>query len=336
MRVDVLNPDGRDAPVDYRNGVGAPDARTHPPVNYWAYAAATGGQFHQSVDAVRDPCDAVIVLLRRRNGPAIRAIERLKRAGRRVFVSWKETGLHQIDQQTRWWWQRSSFHRALSIADGAVAATEASIERYRRDAPSQFPVHFIPTPYPVDVAGWDFSVSSGQRRGILVGTREFDVPSRRHEAALALAAEIASRTKVPVTVMCGAPRDRDRVRKLLAGVELTLVEQRLPYPDYLKMVARHRLVLQLDRSHVPGQVAGDALLCRTLCIGGNGTSEQIAFPEYAAMNDHAHEIEDAARVLLDDADAYRAAIERSQRLAMDGLSFTWARRSLRSLSTATA
>ncbi len=332
MRVDVLNPDGRDAPVDYRSGVGGPEPRVHPPVNYWAYAAATGGQFHQSVDAVRDPCDAVIVLLRRRNGPAIRAIEQLKRAGRRVFVSWKETAPHQIDQQTRWFWQRSSFHRALSIADGAVAATEASIESYQHDGPSRFPVHFIATPYPVDVAAWDFSVPIEQRRGILVGTREFDVPSRRHEAALALAAEIASRAKAPVTVMCGQPRDRDRVRKLLAGVALELVEQRLPYPDYLRMVARHRLVLQLDRSSVPGQVAGDALLCRVICLGGNGTSEQIAFPEFSAMNDHGHELEDAAQLLLSDASAYRTAVERSQRLAAENLSFTWARRSLRTLS----
>ena len=332
MRVDVLNPDGRDASVDYRSGVGGPDPGVHPPVNYWAYAAATGGQFHQSVDAVRDPCDAVIVLLRRRNGPAIRAIEQLKRAGRRVFVSWKETAPHQIDQQTRWWWQRSSFHRALSIADGAVAATEVSIERYRHEGPSRFPVHFIPTPYPVDVAAWDFSAPIEQRRGILVGTREFDVPSRRHEAALALAAEIASRAKVPVTVMCDQPRDRDRVRKLLAGVELALVEQRLPYPDYLRIVARHRLVLQLDRSSVPGQVAGDALLSRMICLGGNGTSEQIAFPEFSAMNDHPHELEDAAQLLLSDAGAYRAAVERSQRLAAEKLSFTWARRSLQTLS----
>jgi hypothetical protein len=332
MRIDVLNPGGRDAPVDYRSGVGAPDPRLHPPVNYWAYAAATAGQFHQDVDAVRDPCDAVIVLLRRRNGAAIRAIERLKRAGRRVLVSWKETGLHQIDQQTRWWWQRSSFHRALSMADGAVAATQASVELYRKDAPNGFRVHFVPTPYPVDVAGWDFSIPVAERRGILIGTREFDVPSRRHEAALALAAEIAARDKVPVTVMCDQPRDRTIVAKLLSGVALTVIEQRLPYPDYLRMVARHRLVLQLDRSAVPGQVAGDALLSRIVCLGGNGTSEQIAFPEFSAMNDHAHEIEDAARLLLTDATAYRAAIERSQALAAQNLSFSWARAALQAVT----
>jgi hypothetical protein len=332
MRVDVLSPDGRDAPVDYRNGVGTPDPHVHPPVNYWAYAAATSGQFHQDAGAVRDPCDAVIVLLRRRNGPAIRAIEKLKRAGRRVLVSWKETGLHQIDQQTRWWWQRAGFHRALAIADGAVAATEASIALYREHAPSNFPIHFMPTPYPVDVAGWDFSVPFEQRRGILVGTREFDVPSRRHEAALALAAEIAADAKVPLTVMCDRPRDRTMVRRLLAGVELQLIEQRLPYPDYLRMMARHRLVLQLDRSAVPGQIAGDALLCRIVCVGGNGTTEQIAFPAYSAMSDHAREIEDAARALLSEESSYRSAVERSQRLASEKLSFAWARGALEALT----
>ena len=326
MRVDVLNPEGRDPPVDYRGGVGAPDPAVHPPVNYWAYAAATGGRFHQRVETLTEPCDAVLVLLRRRLAPAIRAIKQLKQDQRRVFVSWKETGRHQIDQQTRWWWRRAGVQRAMLLADGAIAATEIAVERYRRLAPAGFRVHFIPTPYPVDVPAWDVSVPIPRRSGILVGTREFDVPSRRHEEALRIAAELARRCHVPVTVM--ADRARKRVEGLLSGVDLRVIERRLPYPDYLRMMAAHRIVLQLDSSAVPGQVAGDALLCRIVAMGGNGTSERIAFPDYSAMNDNPQGLLAAAQRLLNEASAYREAVERSQQRARALLSFGWARQAL--------
>ncbi len=328
LRVDVLNADGRDAPMDYRAGVGAPDPHTHPPVNYWAYAAATGGRFHQRVATITEPCDAVIVLLRRRSGAAVAAIRALKQRGQRVFVSWKETGLHQIEQQTRWWWQRTGVRRALALADGAVAATEASLEHYRRLAPS-LALHYIPTPYPVDVPEWDFSIPVEQRQGILVGTREFDVASRRHEEAIRLSAQLALRCRVPLTVMI-ADGGADRVRAMASGVQLRLIERRLAYPDYLRMMARHRLVLQMDESHVPGQVAGDALLCRIVALGGNGSIERIAFPAYAALSpDRALA---SAERLLNEESAYRAAVEQSQQTARAQLSFSWARQALSRLT----
>ena len=59
--------------------------------------------------------------------------------------------------------------------------------------------------------------------------------------------------------------------------KLRLSEKWKSYPDYLRDVAKHKIVLQLDCSHVPGQVAGDALLCRIPCVGGDGAIERIAF-----------------------------------------------------------
>lgn len=334
MRIDVLNPEGRDAPVDYRDGVGRPDPQVHPPVNYWAYAAATGGRFHQTVDTIIEPCDAIVVLLRQRSRAALKAIRALKAAGRRVFVSWKETGIHQIEQQLGWWWQRADVTRALRLADGAVASTEASVTYYRRFAPAGFPVHCIPTPYPVDLPDWDFSIPLQQRRGILIGTREFDVPSRRHAEALRLAAELAGKTRTPLTVMNpDGARGRAQIERLLPTAELRLVEQRLAYPDYLRMMATHRIVLQRDASAVPGQVAGDALLCRIVTVGGNGSSERVAFPDYATLNeDPAGLLDTALRLLTDDA-AYGEAVARSQQLAAEKLSYAWARQALSVLTT---
>jgi len=34
----------------------------------------------------------------------------------------------------------------------------------------------VPTPYPVEEAAWNFSHAVTERKGVVIGTREFDVP----------------------------------------------------------------------------------------------------------------------------------------------------------------
>lgn len=330
MRIDVINPDGRDAAVDYRGGVTGPEVPGHPPVNFWAFAAATGGRFHQRVATVTEPCDAVLVLIRQRVNVSRNAVRALKRQGRRVLVSWKETGRHQIPEQTRWWFRRAQLRELLAAADGALAATTAAQECYRACGPPGLPVHFLPPPYPVDVPAWDHSCPVDQRRGIFVGTRQFDVPGRRHAEALALANDVARQTGARVTV-CNfdGPRAAAKVRALLPDArELQLVERRMPYPDYLRLMAGHRLVLQRDASGVPGQVAGDALLCRLVNVGGDGAVQQRVFADFAEPACDAAALRAACVRLLTDEAFYAAAVAAAQERARAQLSFGWARQAL--------
>lgn len=334
MRVSVLNAEGRDAAVDYALGTGQPAAGIHPPVNYWAYAAATRSRFCQHIHEVDPAADAIVILLRRSNRAALAAAKALKKEGRRVFLSWKETGVHQIDNQLRWLFDRPRLSKLFSIADGAVASTQASVDYYRRFGDTNYPVHLIPTPYPVDEPAWDFSKSLDERRGIFVGTREFDVPTRRHADALRCAAAVARSAKCRVTVLNtdGAAIGR-RIETLLAGVsDIHIVETKLSYPDYLRLMASHRVVLQRDISHVPGQVAGDALLCRVVNLGGNGTIQQIAFPQLSALEaDEPALLAEAERLLLDD-NHYLHEVEKSQEIAREQLSFEAGRKALSALA----
>ena len=334
MRVSVLNAEGRDAAVDYAQGTGAPAPGVHPPVNYWAYAAATRSRFCQHLHEVDPAADAVVILLRRSNRAALAAARALKQQGRRVFLSWKETGVHQIDQQLRWFWERPRLRQLHAIADGAVASTQASIAYYRRFGGADYPVHFIPTPYPVDEPEWDFSQPLAQRRGIFIGTREFDVPTRRHADALRCAAAAARAVGCRVTVLnTDGDSARKRIEALLAGVaEINIVETRLSYPEYLRLIASHRLVLQRDISQVPGQVAGDALLCRVLNLGGNGTIQEIAFPQFSALDREEPALIAAAQQLLTRDDIYLRAVENSQAIAQERLSFEAGRRMLAALA----
>jgi hypothetical protein len=130
---------------------------------------------------------------------------------------------------------------------------------------------------------------------------------------VALAASLAGRHRIPLTVVNSEGRHG---RKLLEGfqspaVDLCIIEGRMPYPEYLRMMARHRIVLQLDGSAVPGQVAGDALLCRMPCLGGNGAVDRLAF---CAPSENPSDV--ASRLITDDkfwSEQVASAMERARK-----------------------
>jgi len=96
------------------------------------------------------------------------------------------------------------------------------------------------------------------------------------------------------------------------------VSQPLSYPEYLRLMARHRYVLQFDQSSVPGQVAGDSLLCRIPTVGGNGAVERVAFPALHGHGRSFEELVELARRLLHDHDFYEqqcAAFEADRTLS---------------------
>src|SRR6266516_4079649 len=227
FRLTVLNPGGRD-PEQHFQDTPAPGEGEHPPVNFHAFAACTRGVFHYDTRRAIAEGTPVLLLLRGEFRASERTLGDLKKHGRTVVVSLKETGLHQIEDRQ-----------------------------------------------------WNFSVPPDEQAGIFIGTREWDVPSRNHFAALLVARQLCEGTAEPVTVV---NLDGYKARRLLWELKfpegkLRLIEEEKSYPDYLRIVGRYKLVLQLDRSHVPGQVAGDTLLCRTVCVGGDGAIERIAFPQ---------------------------------------------------------
>jgi hypothetical protein len=249
----------------------------------------------------------------------------LKKQGRTVAVSLKETGLHQIAQQLRNAAKLSRFMKIVREADGCIATTPEAAEVYQRVRSKRDPttVTFIPTPYPIEDQRWNFSLPASEQSGIFVGTREWDVPSRNHFAALLLARQLCEDTGEPVSV---ANLDGYKGRQFLAELrfpegKLRLIEKWTSYPDYLRNVAQHKIVLQLDRSHVPGQVAGDALLCRIPCVGGDGAIERVAFPKTCGEVRTISEIASMALDLLRNADLRGAIAAESQEHALERLSF---------------
>ena len=135
-----------------------------------------------------------------------------------------------------------------------------------------------------------------------------------------------ARTGEPVTVL--NPEGRQGARTLAAlgfspkeNAPLRIVRGPLPYTDYLRLMARHKLVFQLDRSGVPGQVAGDALLCRVPCVGGDGAIEQTVFPTLAGHDKEPALLVELAAGLLDDRERYDQTWRDAQARALETVSF---------------
>lgn len=322
FRLTVLNPGGRDPQQqfpDYSGEISQP----HQPTNFHAYAACTRGSFQRDPKPALAEGTPVLLLLRGDFSAAERALAALRKGGRPVAVSLKETGLHQIAQQLQHPARLTRFVRIVERADGCLAPTPEAADLYRAIRGKPDRVAFIPTPYPIDDERWNFSERITQRSGIFIGTREWDVPSRNHLGALLVARELSRTTGAEVTVF---NFDRGRGARLLTGLgfpsgKLRILDRKLSYPDYLREIARHRIVLQLDTSFVPGQVAGDALLCRVPCVGGNGAIDRLAFPDTCGFARSIEEIGKAALRLLMDEEHYQGAVIGMERAASPRLAF---------------
>ncbi len=313
----VLNPGGRDAVQAFPNGAGAPGDAGHPPVNYHGYAACMRGHFLRDVRSVPAGTGAALVLLRKRNLRAVlKALAVLKTRGVRTWISFKESGAHQVADFLSDYTRSLLFRRICAAADGYLSSTPDLEPLYRaagcRDG------FFAPTPYPIEEPAWDRGIPLAERKGIFVGTREFDVPSRNHWQAVALAAALGRELEVPVAVMSNDGRHGLRLLKAIRGDNpfLHFIVGPFPYRDYLRLMAAHRIVFQLDASAVPGQVAGDALLGRLPCVGGNGAIDRVAFGHLVGDSR-----ETAIRLLTDDA-AWQTENDRSQSAALERLSFS--------------
>ncbi len=310
----VLNPGGRDPNQSFEDGPGQPVETSHPPVNYHAYAACTKGAFYRSTEiAARHR--SVLLLMRGDLNDSQRAFEVLKSHGCFVAVSFKESGTQQVAGQLSRQRRFQLFREIASTADLCLSSTPDLIPLF---ASVSKRIAHIPTPYPFEFTNWNFSRPPNKRRGIFIGTREFDVLSRNHLLALS-----AARTfSVPITVInLEGNAGRRRLQALKFPEDQLTVADPLPYPKYLKLMAGHRLVLQFDQSSVPGQVAGDSLLCRIPTVGGNGAVEQIAYPALHGQGRTFDQLTELTRELMHNEAFYKEQLAALEKTAGEHLSF---------------
>src|SRR3954453_13334764 len=129
FRLTVLDPGGRD-PEQKFHSVLNPGEGPHPPINFHAFAACTFGAFHRDARRAAGEKTPVLLLLRSDFRASERALIDLKKEGRTVAVSLKETGSHQIAQQLREPGKLSRFIRIVTGADACIATTPEAAQIY--------------------------------------------------------------------------------------------------------------------------------------------------------------------------------------------------------------
>jgi hypothetical protein len=317
----VLNPGGRDPDQSFKDEPGQPDETAHPPVNYHGYAACTCGAFYRRT-AFAARHRSVLLLLRGDLSESQRAFTILKAHGCFVAVAFKESGTQQVARQLSKPKRFQRFHKIASSADLCLSSTLDLLPLF---ASVSKPAIHVPTPYPLEYPFWNFSRPVKERHGLFIGTREFDVLSRNHLLALSAARNFSA----PITVINPDGKSGlQQLKALMFPEDQLKVVAPLPYPGYLRLMASHRLVLQFDQSSVPGQVAGDSLLCRIPTVGGNGAVEQLAFPELSGSGRTFDQLVELTRRLLNDEGFYQEQLEGLERCGGEHLSFAKGREAL--------
>lgn len=322
FRLDVLNPNGNDPHQSFADGAGVVDDKVHAPVNYHAFAACTHGTFHKKASTLADDQRCVLLLLRSDLEHCLKTLRTLKMQGRKVAVALKECGAFQTASQLATLQDFALFQKICMSADGCIATTEDLLPFYTAAGGKN--VAFIPTPYPVEDERWDFSIPPDDRRGVFVGTREFDTPSRRHLAAILATWQISQTMDERVMVINSGGKS---ARQYLSGFrfredQLHIVEGPVPYSKYLQFMAAHRLVFQLDASVAPGQVAGDTLLCKIPCVGGNGAIDKLVWKELVSEGRSVEQMIEIVRYFLQEPEASDSYVEIAQRRAANLCSYS--------------
>lgn len=296
------------------------DGYYHSPVELCAFAECTGGSFfgcHTNRDSLfattclSIPKDMRAVLLLVQQMPrCARLIDRYHRAGKTVVITFTEAGTMQIAKMLDGPRRLRGFFEVCRRADGAIAVTSEGAAVLRAGGARH--VELIPNPCPVDLPNWDFSVAADKRRGILIGTTYFHADERNHMAALMSIRKLAESTGERVTVVIDRTDRYDReMQEVLTAWwpdELLRIEiGPLPFLKFLRLMATHKLVFQLDQAAGCGQIGGLALLCRMPCVGGYGAHERVIFPHLCGYGrDVAELVEIAGQLLTDPAAADRA------------------------------
>ena len=273
----------------------------------------------------------MLLVLNRNLKQCRQSVINLRRAGKTIILAWERPGAFELERVLRSPSDIALFREICGRAHGALAVS-AELEPVFRGG-GILHVETIPMPLPVEAPEWDLSVRPEERQGIFLGTWDYSDPSKRHITALLGLRDVVSQMYEPLTVFnLDGWRGRRWLRQLgYPQGMLRVIERRLPHAEYLRKMAAHKLVFQLDAGAGAGLVSGDALLCRIPCIGGNGVTERIIFPDLCGQSTATPELLYSVYRLLDHGHDRESAVEQALGLAKQRLSFEVVQQSLEQL-----
>ena len=296
-----------------------------PPLGYIGFAVASHGRiFRTLTDSVADP-QPILIVADARLEAAKSAIQTIRNAAanapRRVLLTFVERAMKEIMAELRNPQSMERFKALLNLADGMIVSAPELLGFINSLNVNCQCIH-IPAPYPLENPQWDVSLPTNQRSGIFFGDIPFREPDRNMLAWLYAAAEIAAKTGHHLSIF-STPGFSQGPTAAQLGLSAPMFTQ-IPacdYGSYLQHLASHRIVIKPNSLDGVSNVAGDALLSRIICVGGEGTLERVAFRESCGSGRSSDNIRAIAESLLTDDAFYDRQVEKSQQIAMQSMSF---------------
>lgn len=319
MSLAVLNPGGRDRQQSYLAGSGSPEDTIQPPIGVHSYAACCKGGLYRDAKAIPASVQNTLLLLTKNNlRRALASLRYLKVRGVSVRVAFRESREQDIAELLGDVTRHELFCEICREATGAIANTPLMAALFK--AAGATDARVIAPPCPIDFPEWDFSQPLEKRRGIFIGTQSFSDSSQHHAIALMLANRISIELACPLAVLNSEGRQGGMILKSIQKTNplLFIVEGPLDYPDFLRLMALHRIVWHLNTDD--DNIATAALLCRMPCVGGTGMIARTAFPKLSAPAT-LEKMESTARTLLTRDTSWKEAVDDSQARATESLSF---------------
>ncbi len=321
MKLFVFHPGSRMPEQDFSDFAGSPSPTKLPPLGDLGFAACTGGAFVRKASSIPANEKRVLLLLDENLKRGRQAAIDLRRAGKTVIVAFANSSASALTQILRSPGSLGLLHEICNRAHAAITPARDLEPVFR--ACGMLYVESILPPIPVEQSDWNFSIRPETRTGIFLGSWDWVNPSKNHRLALLGLREVASQMYEPVTVFnLDGWWGRRWLRQLKypAGL-LQVVERRLPYADYLRIMARNKLVFQLDSGASVGRIAVDALLARIPCVGGNGSLDRLLFPELCERGATASELLQTVSRILDHGHERDMAVDQALEIARPLLSF---------------
>lgn len=337
------------APGDGINGSLASSGR--PLISYGAWAACTDGKIVSDADMLGDDLPDMVIILHRpcRHAHCMSSLRYLQDRGVTTGVCIQEAGMSQIQHDYSDPQRFTGLVEIMRRVDFAVFSSASAKPIGEVITPGR--CHLLSPPIPMDDPRWNYlrtAPEGCERGGILVGTRQMHITSRNHLHGVFAAVSAARDLDVPVTLIERPNQDLVSLLKAVGGVPIRPARpheslhklgfmvryhlQRItPHLAYLDELRKHKVVFQMDGSAVPGRVAADAVLADIPVVGGNGTNEQIAYPDLPHDPMHASVMVDETKRLFLDEGYFDSIVSKARMIATQKLSYAAGREALLNL-----
>lgn len=220
--------------------------------------------------------DSIMVLINRDPSAVMPLIKKLKTMKKKVVVGFHENMDDFMLQCMNPQWLVEVI-KLVDACDGylnVIPQAHAYFEELFGEGKVLSTYHVTPFGY-LDTS--EMSLPYVRRQGIFVATRTFNQRLKRNTLLSLLAAnKVARKHKTFVTYLNEDPWDAQGLMRILKLERVKVIQGSVPYIEWLKLLGRHKLIINYDMAGTLGQVASDAALVNNVAFGGNSDYAYVA------------------------------------------------------------